>query len=104
MTSDDFRYWNGLVNFGLKERPYPVRHLYFNCCSFFCKHPNRIFTKSDLYERVWGSEAISDDNTVMVHIHRIRERIESDPSNPVFLVNVRGLGYKLILPEHLSRP
>lgn len=78
-----------------KERLSPVRHLCSNYCSF-CKHPNRIFTKSELYERVWGSEAISDDNTVMVHIHRIRERIEADPSNPVFLVNVRGLGYKLV--------
>ncbi|MGF6356653.1 two-component system response regulator RegX3 [Paenibacillus sp. 4624] len=77
--------------------------LVFQLLLFFCKHPNRIFTKSELYERVWGSEAISDDNTVMVHIHRIRERIEEDPSNPAFLVNVRGLGYKLILPSNLSR-
>ncbi|MBY0202491.1 MULTISPECIES: response regulator transcription factor [Paenibacillus] len=77
--------------------------LVFQLLLFFCKHPNRIFTKSELYERVWGSEAISDDNTVMVHIHRIRERIEKDPSNPAFLVNVRGLGYKLIQPSNLSR-
>ncbi|KOY15543.1 response regulator transcription factor [Paenibacillus xylanivorans] len=76
--------------------------LVFQLLLFFCKNPNRIFTKSDLYERVWGSEAISDDNTVMVHIHRIRERIEADPSNPAFLVNVRGLGYKLIQPENVS--
>ncbi|KAF4324779.1 hypothetical protein G195_001092 [Phytophthora kernoviae 00238/432] len=78
--------------------------LVYQLLLFFCKHPNRIFTKSELYERVWGSEAISDDNTVMVHIHRIRERIEADPSNPVFLVNVRGLGYKLIQPNPVSRP
>ncbi|WP_154887324.1 response regulator transcription factor [Paenibacillus xylanexedens] len=77
--------------------------LVFQLLLFFCKHPNRIFTKSELYERVWGSEAISDDNTVMVHIHRIRERIEKDPSNPAFLVNVRGLGYKLIQPSNLSQ-
>ncbi|MCP1135341.1 response regulator transcription factor [Paenibacillus polysaccharolyticus] len=77
--------------------------LVFQLLLFFCKHPNRIFTKSELYERVWGSEAISDDNTVMVHIHRIRERIEKAPSNPAFLVNVRGLGYKLIQPSNLSQ-
>lgn len=77
--------------------------LVFQLLLFFCKHPNRIFTKSELYERVWGSEAISDDNTVMVHIHRIRERIEADPSNPVFLVNVRGLGYKLIQPGNVPQ-
>ncbi|MFC9707186.1 response regulator transcription factor [Paenibacillus sp. NPDC056933] len=82
----------------------PCPALVYQLLLFFCKHPNRIFTKSELYERVWGSEAISDDNTVMVHIHRIRERIEADPSNPVFLVNVRGLGYKLIQPEKALRP
>ncbi|GGD56157.1 response regulator transcription factor [Paenibacillus nasutitermitis] len=73
--------------------------LVFQLLLFFCKNPNRVFTKSELYERVWGDQSISDDNTVMVHIHRIRERIETDPSQPEFLVNVRGLGYKLVWKE-----
>jgi len=68
----------------------------FQLLLFFCKHPNRLFQKSELYERVWGLDAVSDDNTVMVHIHRIRERIEQDPSNPAVIVTVRGLGYKLV--------
>ncbi|EPY08914.1 two-component response regulator [Paenibacillus alvei TS-15] len=71
----------------------------FQLLLFFCKHPNRIFSKSELYERVWGHDSMSDDNTVMVHIHRIRERIEDQPSNPRLLVTVRGLGYKLVPPE-----
>ncbi|MGW7160753.1 response regulator transcription factor [Paenibacillus taichungensis] len=87
----------------VEGQPVNCPALVYQLLLFFCKHPNRIFTKSELYERVWGSEAISDDNTVMVHIHRIRERIEADPSNPAFLVNVRGLGYKLILPNQVSR-
>ncbi|MFS0857688.1 response regulator transcription factor [Paenibacillus taichungensis] len=87
----------------VEGQPVNCPALVYQLLLFFCKHPNRIFTKSELYERVWGSEAISDDNTVMVHIHRIRERIEADPSNPTFLVNVRGLGYKLILPNQVSR-
>ncbi|MBH5320126.1 response regulator transcription factor [Paenibacillus sp. GSMTC-2017] len=70
--------------------------LVFQLLLFLCKNPNRIFGKSELYESVWGIDALNDDNTVMVHIHRIRERIEVDPSNPQFVVNVRGLGYKLI--------
>lgn len=73
--------------------------LVFQLLLFFCKHPNRIFSKNELYERVWGEDIYSDDNTVMVHIHRIRERIERDPSKPQYLVNVRGMGYKLILPK-----
>lgn len=70
--------------------------LVFQLLLFFCKHPNRLFSKHELYERVWPADALSDDNTVMVHIHRIRERIEEDPSQPQYLVNVRGLGYKLV--------
>ncbi|UQZ34086.1 DNA-binding response regulator [Paenibacillus sp. PK3_47] len=74
----------------------PCPALVFQLLLFFCKHPNRLFTKSELYERVWGESALRDDNTVMVHIHRIRERIEVEPANPQYLVNVRGLGYKLV--------
>ncbi|MBB6672161.1 response regulator transcription factor [Cohnella nanjingensis] len=73
--------------------------LVFQLLLFLCKHPNRIFTKSELYERVWGDSSFGDDNTVMVHIHRIRERIEADPGRPEYLVNVRGLGYKLVRRE-----
>ncbi|GGI44925.1 DNA-binding response regulator [Paenibacillus marchantiophytorum] len=73
--------------------------LVFQLLLYLCKNPNRIFSKSELYEKVWGEEALSDDNTVMVHIHRARERIEADPSNPKYLINVRGLGYKLVKNE-----
>ncbi|TVX94770.1 response regulator transcription factor [Paenibacillus agilis] len=71
----------------------------FQLLLYLCKHPNRIFSKGELYEQVWGLDAVKDDNTVMVHIHRIRERIEEKPSEPTYLVTVRGMGYKL-----LSRP
>lgn len=55
-----------------------------------------MFSKSQLYEAVWGIDGMGEDNTVMVHIRRIRERIEEDPSNPQYLLTVRGLGYKLV--------
>ncbi|USB33654.1 response regulator transcription factor [Paenibacillus sp. YPG26] len=77
----------------------PCPALVFQLLLFLCKHPNRLFSKSELYRRVWGEELYHDDNTVMVHIHRIRERIERDPSKPEYLVNIRGMGYKLILPK-----
>ncbi|MCH1625030.1 response regulator transcription factor [Ferdinandcohnia quinoae] len=63
---------------------------------YFCKNPNRVFSKDQLLEAVWGINSFIDDNTVIVHIRRIRERIERDPSNPEHLVTVRGLGYKLV--------
>lgn len=63
---------------------------------FFCKHPNQLFSKSQLYEKVWGEEFLGEDNTVMVHIRKLREKIEDDPSNPVHIITVRGLGYKFV--------
>lgn len=74
------------------ECPAQVFHLLL----FLCQYPNRIFSKQELYERVWGDKHIADDNTVMVHVHRIRERIEENPSTPKYLLTVRGMGYKLI--------
>jgi len=63
---------------------------------YFCKHPNIVLSKSTLLEAVWGFDSYVDENTVSVHIRRIRERIEEDPSNPKLLITVRGLGYKLV--------
>ncbi|QJD87258.1 response regulator transcription factor [Cohnella herbarum] len=101
----------GIIDFGrfqvheaaaelrVEGKDVPCPSLVFQLLLFLCKNPNRVFTKSELYERVWGENSLSDDNTIMVHIHRIRERIEPDPAEPVYLVNVRGLGYKLVKKE-----
>ncbi|WP_062109413.1 response regulator transcription factor [Bacillus niameyensis] len=63
---------------------------------YFCQNVNRVLSKEQLFNAVWGYDHLIDDNTVMVHIRRIRERIEPDPGKPVFLQTVRGLGYKLV--------
>lgn len=63
---------------------------------FFCKHPNQLFSKSQLYEKVWGEEFLGEDNTVMVHIRKLREKIEDNPSMPRHLITIRGLGYKFV--------
>jgi two-component system, OmpR family, response regulator RegX3 len=63
---------------------------------YFCKHPNTVLSKATLLEAVWGFDKFVDDSTVSVHIRRIRERIEKNPSNPEYLLTVRGLGYKLV--------
>ena len=59
---------------------------------FFMEHPGQVFTKEQLYRQVWG-EHVVDDNTIMVYIKRIREKIEEDGRNPVYLRTVRGIGY-----------
>ncbi|PYI56986.1 response regulator transcription factor [Paenibacillus flagellatus] len=61
---------------------------------------NRIVTSDALCQAVWGDDSYGYENTCMVHIRRIREKIEPDPSNPVYLLTVRGLGYKLLVKEH----
>ncbi|MBX4152090.1 response regulator transcription factor [Paenibacillus sp. FSL W7-1279] len=76
--------------------PVPCPAQVFQLLLYFCKHPGVVFSKSQLYEAVWGIDGMGEDNTVMVHIRRIRERIEEDPSNPQYLLTVRGLGYKLV--------
>jgi len=60
----------------------------------FMKHPNQILSKETLFEQVWGEEFFGDDNTVMVHMRRLREKIETDPSQPKFIKTIKGLGYK----------
>lgn len=62
---------------------------------FFMEHPEKVFTRRQLYGAVWGGQYYDDDNTVMVHISRIRSRIEADPQKPRYLKTIRGIGYKL---------
>ena len=59
-------------------------------------HINRIFPKEMIYSMVWG-DAIVDENTVMVYINRLRQKIEDDPANPKYIQTVRGLGYRFVV-------
>lgn len=61
----------------------------------FLSNPTRVFAKSHIFQAVWQEESMADDNTVMVHINRIRAKIERDPSNPAYIQTVWGFGYKL---------
>ncbi|MGA3601408.1 response regulator transcription factor [Lysinibacillus agricola] len=67
----------------------------FNILLFLVKNPNQIFSKARLYEAVWGESYLGNDNILMVHMRHLREKIEDNPSKPLYLVTVRGLGYKL---------
>ena len=62
---------------------------------YLASHPNQILSKNKLFEAVWGEEYLGDDNTIMVHIRHLREKLEDDPGSPKYLVTVKGLGYKL---------
>ncbi|ENK1242038.1 response regulator transcription factor [Clostridium sporogenes] len=62
----------------------------------FFENPNRVFTKVQIYDSVWGEEFLSDYNTVTVHMRRLRSKIEDDSNNPKLIETVWGIGYKLI--------
>jgi DNA-binding response OmpR family regulator len=67
----------------------------YGLLAFFLQHPNQILTKEQLYEAVWGEEFVGGDNTLMVHIRHLREKIERDPGKPEILQTIRGLGYRV---------
>lgn len=74
----------------------------FLLLKFFMEHPGQVFSKEQLYENVWNYDAV-DDNTIMVYIKRLRDKIEDDPKSPQYLQTVWGLGYRLGSgKEHLS--
>jgi len=67
----------------------------FDMLHFMARHPRQVFTRDQLLEGVWGVTDFIDPGTVTVHIRRLREKIEHDPSAPVHLLTVWGVGYKL---------
>lgn len=66
----------------------------FGLLKFFMENPSRVFTKKQLYKAVWDDGDFYDDNTIMVHISHLRTKLEDDPRNPLYLITVRGIGYK----------
>lgn len=63
---------------------------------YLMENPNKIISRERLYEQVWGEDSTGSDNTMMVHIRHLREKIEDEPSHPRLLLTVKGLGYKLV--------
>ena len=66
----------------------------FDLLLFFAQNPGIAFSKDKLFDRIWGMDALGDTATVMVHINRIREKIEPNPAEPVYIETVWGVGYR----------
>lgn len=77
---------------GEKEIKFPNRE--FELLKFLAMNPNIVFSKEQLFEKIWGYDYVGDNATVMVHINRIREKIEDDSKNPKILETVWGAGYR----------
>ena len=61
---------------------------------FLMLHVDTVFSREQLYERIWGWEAMGDSATVAVHINRLRKKIEADPAHPRYIESVWGAGYR----------
>ena len=72
-----------------------LRKKEFALLQLLIEHAGRVMTRDVLIEQVWGADYFGDTKTLDVHVKRLRSKIEADPANPVHLVTVRGLGYKL---------
>ena len=66
----------------------------FDLLTFLASHPNRVFTKEELFSKIWDMESLGDIATVTVHIKKIREKIEADTSKPQYIETLWGVGYR----------
>jgi len=99
-TSEIIRYQNLELNVKAYEvrvqnQPVPFSAKEFEVLRFFALHPNQVLTREQIFRQVWGFDERGDLNTVTVHIKKIREKIEVDPTNPTMIKTVWGVGYKL---------
>ncbi|GKU27345.1 putative transcriptional regulatory protein YcbL [Clostridium folliculivorans] len=67
----------------------------FEIIKLLLENPKRVFTKTQLFSSIWQDDFMKDENTVMVHIRRVREKIEDNPSEPKYIKTIWGIGYKL---------
>jgi DNA-binding response OmpR family regulator len=67
----------------------------FHILKLFVMHPGRVFTKAQIYASVWADDYFGDENVINVHMRRLREKIEDDPSHPAYIKTLWGIGYKL---------
>jgi DNA-binding response OmpR family regulator len=82
----------------INERQVPLNAKEYKVLECLMQSPNRIFTPKKLYAAVWEDDFYSDNNTIMVTISRIRNKIERNPQHPEYIITVRGLGYKFSSP------
>lgn len=71
----------------------------FEILLYLVRNKGRVVSRERLYEAVWGEDSYGCDNTVMVHIRHLREKLEDDPAAPRYIVTKKGLGYKLVDPD-----
>lgn len=79
-----------------REREIELKNKEYELLVFFMTNKGILFSREDLYVKIWGMEALGDNSTVAVHINRLREKLEDDPSSPKHITTVRGAGYRFV--------
>jgi two-component system phosphate regulon response regulator PhoB len=78
----------------VQEREVALSPKEFRILELFMNHPNRVWSREELIDQIWGPDFMGDRKTVDVHIRWLREKIEIDPSHPQYIVTLRGFGYR----------
>lgn len=84
----------------LRQQPVELTPREFDLLWFFAKHPDKVFSRLNLLNQVWGYQHEGYEHTVNTHINRLRIKIEDNPAEPEFIITVWGKGYKFIAPRH----
>lgn len=79
------------------NRPVAVTKIEYEILVLLASHPGTVFSTEDIYTKIWHKEATHDNNTIMVHIRKLREKIERQPRTPRHIITVWGIGYKFEL-------
>lgn len=95
LTSGALRIDTGSHSASVDGKPLSLTNKEYELLLFLARHPNQVFSREDLYEMIWGLESMGDNITVAVHVNRLREKIEKDPSKPQLIQTVWGVGYRL---------
>jgi DNA-binding response OmpR family regulator len=77
-----------------QEEPLDLTTLEFNLLATFISYPGRVWSRTQLIDKLWGNDFFGDERVVDTHIRRLRKKIEPDPANPTFVITVVGVGYK----------
>ncbi len=86
----------------VRGQPVSLTAREFDLLWLMASHPFQVFSREQLFTRIWGEEYLRDENTVTVMIRRLRSKIEQDPDSPAIIVTVWGVGYKFQPPPHVT--
>lgn len=70
----------------------------FEILEYLAENKDRVISRERIYETIWGEDSFGCDNTMMVHIRHLREKLEDNPADPEYIITMKGLGYKLVNP------